>query len=231
MSTALPWLVIVGAGGHGRELLDVVEAMNAARPAYEFLGFVDDGSFDPDRLARRGTAHLGGLEVLAEINAEYVLGLGSPSARRTVDAAAAGWGRRAATLVHPRANVGSDVVLGPGTVVTALASLTTHIRTGRHVHLNIGSTVAHDCRFGDYVTLAPGAHISGSVTLHDDVTIGTGAVVIQGLTIGRGTTVGAGAAVVRDLPSDVVAVGVPAKPHSAARYASVPDGGVHRVAD
>ena len=46
-------LVIVGAGGHGRETLDIVEAINAVKPTWEFAGFVDDGKIIADRLERR----------------------------------------------------------------------------------------------------------------------------------------------------------------------------------
>ncbi len=215
MGHAPTTLVVVGAGGHGRELIDVVEAVNAVCPTYELLGVLDDNEPDPDRLRRRGVRHLGPVRLLAEIDAAYVIGVGAPAVRRAVDSMATNWRRRAATLVHPRAVIGRDVLLGPGSVVCALASITTNVRTGRHVHLNIGATVAHDCQLGNYVTLSPGAHVSGTVTLEDDVTIGTGATVIQGLTVGIGTTVGAGAAVVRSLPAGVVAVGVPARPRAA----------------
>lgn len=205
-------LVVVGAGGHGRELLDVVEAVNAVRPSYRLLGVLDDGTPDPDLLAACGVRHLGPVRLLAELDAEYVVGIGSPRARRAIDLAATEWGRRPAVLVHPRAVVGRNVTLGPGTVICALASVTTNVRTGRHVHLNIAATVAHDCRLGDYVTLAPGARLSGAVTIGDQATVGTGAVVAQGLRIGEWTIVGAGAVVVRELPAEVVAVGVPARP-------------------
>jgi hypothetical protein len=51
-------LVIVGAGGHGRETLDVVEAINDRSQRWRFLGFIDDGTVDAERLARRGAPHL-----------------------------------------------------------------------------------------------------------------------------------------------------------------------------
>lgn len=205
-------LVVVGGGGHGRELLELVEAVNEAQPRYRLLGVLDDAMPDADLLAAFGTRHLGPVHLLRELDAEYAIGVGSPDVRAAIDSAATGWGCDPATLVHPSAVVGGGVVLGPGAVVCALASITTNVRTGRHAHLNIAATVAHDCRLGDYATLAPGARLSGAVTLGDRVTVGTGAVVIQGLRIGAGTTVGAGAVVVRDLPAEVVAVGVPARP-------------------
>jgi sugar O-acyltransferase (sialic acid O-acetyltransferase NeuD family) len=205
-------LVVVGAGGFGREVLDVVEAMNAIAPTFEFAGFLDDGHVETQLLARRNAHHLGGIGLLRDLDAEYVIGIGNGVVRRRIDEAASGWGRTAAVLIHPAATVGSDVRIGQGTVVAAGVRITTNIDLGRHVHLNLNSTVGHDAVVGDYVTVNPGATVSGNVVLEDGVNLGTGCAVIQGRTIGAGTVVGAGAVVVSDLPPGVTAVGVPAKP-------------------
>lgn len=207
-------LVVVGAGGHGREALDVVEAINRRRPTFELLEVIDDHGDEHGLLARRGIAVVGATALLAETEACYVIGVGSPEGRRKVDALATAAGLEPATLIHPTAVLGSDLRIGPGFVAAAHAQVTTNVTTGRHVHLNIGATVSHDCILGDYVTLSPGCHVSGNVRLGDAVTLGVGAVVRQGITIGAGTFVGAGAVVVDDLPPDVTAVGVPARPRA-----------------
>lgn len=204
-------LVIVGAGGHGREVLDVIEAMNADEAVYEFLGFLDDGPVDDALLGRRNVAVIGLVADLATADAEYLVAVGSPSVRRRIDAMASALGVPAAVAVHPAATVGSDVELGPGSVLNAGARLTTNVVLGRHVHLNVNATVSHDCRLGDYVTLNPGARACGNVTLGEGVTLGAGATVIHGRAVGAWTTVGAGAVVVRDLAAHVTAVGVPAR--------------------
>lgn len=212
--TSIPQrLVVVGAGGHGRELLDIIEAINAARPGtWEVLGFVDDGEPDRDLLTRLATTFLGPLEVLAGLEANYVIGVGSGSARKLIDQQLISADLEAASLVHPAALVGSDTAWEPGFVLCGHGSVTTNVRLGRHCHLNRMATIGHDCRIGSYVTINPGSTVSGNVTLGDGVTIGTGASVIQGVTIGAGTTVGAGATVISDLPAGVTAVGVPARP-------------------
>ena len=204
--------MIVGAGGHGREVLDVVEAMNQRESAFEVLGFLDDTSDGGDVLARRGVGVVGTVADLASTRADYLVAIGSPEVRRRVDSIATQWGLRAAIVVHPSATIGSDIVLGPGAVVTAGVRLTTNVRLGRHVHLNVNATVSHDCRIDDYVTLNPGARACGNVTLREGVTLGAGATVIPGRTVGAWTVVGAGAVVVHDLPARVTAVGVPARP-------------------
>ena len=207
-------LVIVGAGGFGRELLDVVKASNAAGDSdFEVLGILDDGSPDLERLNRIGTSLLGPSEAAADLPAgtRFVIGIGSAAARGELDRRMTEAGLEAAVVVHPRATIGADVHLGGGTVVCAGAVLTTNIRTGRHCHININATIGHDCVLGDRVTVMPGASVSGDVVLADDVMVGTGACIIQGLTVGHGAVVGAGAAVVRSVAGGAVVKGVPAR--------------------
>lgn len=204
-------LVIVGAGGHGREVLDIVEAINAIEVRWAFMGFLDDGVPNHATLQRRTARLIGPLSVLAGLKTDYVVGIGEGAVRRKIDHLADDLGLAAAVLVHPSATLGADVVLAPGAVLAAGARVTTNVRLGRHTHLNVSSVVSHDCRLGDYVTLSPGSLVNGSVTLHDEVMLGTGAVVTPGRTIGRRTWVGAGAVVVDDLPEDCVARGVPAR--------------------
>jgi sugar O-acyltransferase (sialic acid O-acetyltransferase NeuD family) len=206
-------LVIIGAGGFGREVLDIVEGLGGG--AYKFLGFLDDGTPDERLLVARSVRHLGPLSSLADIDADYVVAVANPDARRRIDAFADGLGRRAPVLVHPSAYVGSLVTLGPGTVVCAHASLTTNISVGRHGHININVTIGHDVVLDDYVTVLPGSNVSGNVRLDAGVTLGTNSSVIQGCRVGAGATVGAGAAVVRDIEPGVTAVGVPARPRIA----------------
>lgn len=199
-------VVIVGAGGHGREVLQVLRDEGRA----EFLGFLDDREPDPDLLSRIDARWLGPVAQLADLpeDVEYVVGIGSGAVRQAIDAQAGD--RGAYTLVHPWASVGPDVALSPGVVVFAFATVTTNIRLGRHVHVGRGCAVGHDSTLEDYVTLFPLSSVSGNVHLKPKVTVGTTASIRQGLRVGDGTTIGSGAAVVTDLPPGVVAVGVPA---------------------
>jgi sugar O-acyltransferase (sialic acid O-acetyltransferase NeuD family) len=208
-------LVIIGAGGFGREVLDVVDAVNGSgpEPDFEFLGFLDDGEPDRDLLDARGVQHLGGVAKLAEFPQEvaYLIGIGNGPIRRQLDEQGRKLGHPSPVLVHPTASRGFDVRLGAGTIVCSHVSLTNNIRIGRHVHLNLNCTVGHDVVLGDYVTVSPLVAISGEVTIEDDVLLGTGAAINQRLRIGRGATLGSGAAAVKDVPAGVVAVGIPAK--------------------
>jgi sugar O-acyltransferase (sialic acid O-acetyltransferase NeuD family) len=216
-------LVIIGAGGFGRDALDVVLAHNRAISAghaafgtapFEMLGFLDDAQPDPEVLAAQGSRHLGGVELLPELaDAWYLVGVADPVARRRLAALAEEAGLRPASAIHPSAVVGSATEILPGTVICPNASVSTRVRLGPHTQLNANCAIGHDSCLEGYVTIYPGAAVSGAVTLGVGVQIGTGAVVLQGLHVGAGTFVGAGAAVIADLPAGVVAVGVPAQTH------------------
>ncbi|MBF9130872.1 acetyltransferase [Plantactinospora sp. S1510] len=211
-------VVLVGCGGHGREALDIIRAINASSPAgprWRVLGFVDDRPSEANhkRLQRLAVPYLGTVEWLREAGpgTHVVLGLGDPRVRRTVARRIDGYGLPAASLVHPAAVVGPDTVSGDGLVVFAGARVTTNVTLGRHVHLNQNSTVAHDCVLADYVSVNPLAAVSGECRLQAGVLIGAGAVVLQGLRVGADATVGASACVVRDVPAGAVVKGVPAR--------------------
>lgn len=204
-------LVIVGAGGHAREIADVVHACVDAGEDLALRGFVDDDAkTHGSRLC--GVPVLGGLDWLqGHPNVEVIIGVGAPKTKQAIAQALADRPNRYRTLVHPRAELTRWVKLGEGVVITAGCVITNEIELGDHVHLNRLSTVGHDCRVGDFTHLAPGAVLSGNVKVGVGCDIGTNACVIQNVTIGEWTTVGAGAAVIRDLPDHVTAVGVPAR--------------------
>ena len=150
-------LVIVGAGGHGRETLDIVEAINAVEPTWEFAGFVDDGEIIADRLERRRSfAAWHDRDHSPTPTRTMSSASAHPQLRAKLDEQLTAWGRNAATLIHPAATVASDNRIGDGVLLAAGARVTTNVTLGRHVHLNVNAVVSHDCVIGDYTTLSPG---------------------------------------------------------------------------
>lgn len=209
-------LVIVGCGGHGREVYGIVQAVNEAfGEPWKVLGFVDDAPSDVNltRLDRLEVPFLGTVAQLAgmPVDARYVIGIGDPRVRARIAEKVGPKRAPAAPLVHPTASVGCDNHLGDGVVLFPGARVTTNVRLGRHVHVNQNATVGHDSVLDDCVSVNPLAAVSGDCHLEEAVLIGTTAAVLQGLSVGTGATVGAGACVVRPVPARAVVKGVPAR--------------------
>ena len=214
---ALTDVVVVGAGGFGREVLDVIEAANAAGAGLRVLGVVDDAPSDVnlDRLVARGYVHLGPIDtVVAGSVGAYVLGVGGPAAKRAIAELfdSAGW--TPVTVVHPAAVVSPTARIGAGSIVCGGVQLSTNSELGRHVHLNPNTTIGHDAVVGNFASVNPGAIVSGEVRVGDGTLIGAGAVVLQGLDVGAGAVVGASACVTRPVAARATVVGVPARSRS-----------------
>jgi sugar O-acyltransferase (sialic acid O-acetyltransferase NeuD family) len=204
-------LVILGVGGFGREVHELVEDINQWVPTFDVLGFLDG---NPDTHG----SHIHGLPVLGYIEwlernpgTAVALGIGSPATKARLVSEIRDVGAMFPTLVHPKALVGRRTSIGEGTVICAGTIVTTDLSIGAFNTININVTIGHDAKLGDFATVAPGVHISGHVEIGEGTDLGTGSTIIQGITIGAWSVVGAGASVVKPLPANVTAVGVPAR--------------------
>jgi len=203
-------VVIIGSGGCGREVCWVF-LENAKE--WNFLGFVDDNP------ALQGSSlcdlpvlgDFGWLERNGRKNFRVVCAVGNPHVRKQLVQRAAALGLTFATVLHPSVHPSRWVEIGPGSVICAGTILTTHVKIGAHVILNLACTVSHDSIIGAYCNINPGCHISGTVHIGDGVELGTGAVIIQNKSVGEWSTIGAGAVVTTDIPAFVTAVGIPCR--------------------
>ncbi|ABQ28230.1 acetyltransferase [Geotalea uraniireducens] len=204
-------VVILGAGGHARVLL---EALRSA--SRQVAGIVDA---DPARIGETvmGVLVIGTDEKVFDFRTneiELVNGIGSVAStakRVELFAAFKAHGYRFATVVHPSAVIASDAELAEGAQIMAGAVIQAGASIGMNSIVNTRAAVDHDCRIGAGVHIAPGVTLSGDVRVDDDVHIGTGATVIQGVHISGKSVVGAGSVVLRDVPGGVTVYGVPAR--------------------
>lgn len=192
-------LRIIGAGGHGRVLADIAQAMGYTDIAFldaEFPDFARSGAWDVV-----GTpADLG--------DQDYALGIGDNQTRmRLLDTMSGD----PVTLIHPSATVSPHAQIGAGSVICAGVILGPFARLGRGCIINTGASVDHDCTLEDGVHLSPGVVLGGGVTVGARTWVGIGAAVREYKSIGADTMIGAGAAVVTDIPNGARFGGVPAK--------------------
>lgn len=205
-------LVIFGAGGFGREVLQLIRDINAEKSRFEILGFLDDRDslWDSDR---NGVPVLGGISWLESQSRApaLIVGVGTPKDKARI----VGRVRRSVSnfpvLVHPTVVRSKYIEYGTGVIVTAGNILTVDIRLGEFSTLHVACTLGHDDWIGAYANVSPGVRISGNVSIGVGCDIGTSSALVQGVSIGDWSIVGAGAVVTTSLPANCTAVGVPAK--------------------
>ena len=104
-----------------------------------------------------------------------------------------------------------DVNIGEGSIICAGVIITTNITLGKHTHLNLSTTVGHDCTLGDYLTTAPTSSISGNCVFGQRVYLGTHACVKQKVKICDDVIVGMNSGVIHDINEPGTYVGTPAR--------------------
>ena len=202
-------IVLIGAGGHGKVVLDIVQCQGKHRP----IGFLDaDARLHGTRIG--GVEVLGGLNLLHKLRSKArgaIVAIGDNRVRQQCAAEARSAGFELATAIHPAAVVAGSATLGSNVVVAAGAIVCTDATVGDSTIINTGASVDHECFLGEAVHVAPGARLAGRVRVEKGAFIGLGAAVIQCLTIGPRAVVGAGAVVIRDVPPAATVVGCPAR--------------------
>jgi sugar O-acyltransferase (sialic acid O-acetyltransferase NeuD family) len=118
---------------------------------------------------------------------------------------------RFVAAIHPSAQVSKGVQIGAGSVIMAGVVINANTTIGEHCLLNTKSSIDHDSVMGDFSSLAPGATLGGRSRVGKFTGVSLGANVINGVTVGENTVIGAGALVLADVPSNVMAYGIPCK--------------------
>jgi sugar O-acyltransferase (sialic acid O-acetyltransferase NeuD family) len=203
-------LSIVGASGHGKVVADIAEQLGF------IIKFYDDAY--PNKTTIAHWPILGSTSDLitsnhknVELFNNVVVAIGNNDIRFQKIKQLQDKGFNLITLIHPSALVSRYAEIENGTVIFPRAVINAFARIGLGAIINTGSIVEHDCIVGDYAHISPNASLSGGVEVGSKCWIGVGSQVKQLVKIGNNTIIGAGSTVLSDIPSDVTAVGSPAK--------------------
>ncbi|MEM7790574.1 MAG: acetyltransferase [Verrucomicrobiota bacterium] len=207
-------LIIVGAGGFGREIYAWAGSHPDANKEWKICGFLDD-----NRSALKNLQYqvpiIGTVEGHKPSPDEvYVCAIGDPLAKRRVCELLLTKSARFIRLVHPSAVIGNNVSLGIGVVICPLAVLTVDIEIGDFVLINCQTSAGHDSRIESWATISAHCDLTSGTRVGDSAFLGSGASIIPGKSVGKNAVVGAGSVVIRSVPDGVKVFGNPARQFS-----------------
>ncbi|MGB8451412.1 MAG: acetyltransferase [Anaerocolumna sp.] len=206
-------IVIIGAGGFGKEVAQLIKEINQNKKTWNLLGFIDETAVKQGLLIN-DTAVLGGFDWFEKSPRKKiwtVCALGNPRDKFNLIKKASAYHVNYATIIHPDAKINKYSELGFGCIICCNSFISVNTKIGNHVCINPGCGIGHDTAIEDYASLYWNVTLSGNVCIHEGCEIGSKAIVIQKKTVGKWSIIGAGAVIIRDLPENCTAVGVPGR--------------------
>ncbi|MFV2047197.1 acetyltransferase [Metabacillus litoralis] len=202
-------IIIIGHGGHSKVVTDIVHATKGLH----MIGYLDNKYEKVQVMNHVIYAPLHAVHDLKKKIGEikFVIAIGDNKIRKMIVEKLKITEKEFITVIHPTSVVSPSAKVGSGTVVMPNTIINADTIIGNHCILNSGSIVEHDGTIEDFVHICPNSTIAGTVTIGEGCMVGSGATIIPNKKIGEWTTIGAGATVTKDLPSNCLAVGTPAK--------------------
>ena len=203
-------IIIVGAGGCGREVANWIEDINQVKETWNILGFIDDNLNALDGVSCKYSIIGTISEHEPRRNVKYAMGIANPQAKKTVASILLGKGAQFASIIHPSTHIYTEYPLGVGLVTYPNSKIATGCRIGDFVTLQ-STILGHDAQLENYVTVSSSCGITGGVKLRESCFIADHACVAVGLEIGAGAYVGIGSVVIRNVPEHTRVFGNPAR--------------------
>ena len=213
-------LVLIGAGGCMRELLWQIEELNDKELVWNVIGYVDKQPYQSGNTFDISVGdiycpYLGDDEYLLSFQqaTNVAISVGEPELRKKIAQKLMNNSKlKFPNLIMGDTRICQDMKIGQGCIVSMGCRVSTNVVLGDFVFLNIDSLICHDGKVGNFSTLSPNVKIAGRVTIGNECMIGLGSKVKQEVTIGDRVIAGAGSVIVKDIESDCIVAGIPAKP-------------------
>lgn len=199
-------LAIIGGGGHGKVVGDIAKQLGWT------IHFFDAAYPEVTHCGKWPV--IGTSDNLAFLKNDYdalFVAIGKNNTRYNCQKKFKSLGFNIATLISPKANVSGSAIIGEGTLIVANACINVDTIIGEGVIINTGANIDHDCQIDNFSHISPGVNLAGGVNVGICTWVGIGSSVIQQVNIAENVIIGAGSTVIRNIPTNVTAVGCPAK--------------------
>lgn len=204
-------LVIIGAGGFGREMFAAAREAVGYGENFRIKGFLDGNPSALDGFS--GYPPIIGTPETYDIAEDdvFITALGNIAARRRCAGMIEERGGRFISVVHRSASLGPNVTVGDGSFIAHNVVLTADVKVGRHSCVFHGTVIGHDTELADYTHVYSLVSVGGGVLIGEGASVFPGARIVPRVEVGAGATVGIGSAVVRDVSPGTTVFGVPAE--------------------
>lgn len=205
-------LVIIAAGGCGREVLQIAKDINKTSLTWNIKGFLDD---NPKSLSGK----ICDIDVICSIddyvieeNDKFICCIGNSAVRKSVTEKMKARGAKFATIIHPNATIADSCTIGEGAIIYPYALISDNAVIGDGTIINMYSSVAHDSTLGEYCTISAHCDITGMCTLGDRVFMGTTSHMVPRTKIGNNAYICAGSTIMTRVMDGRKMMGCPARP-------------------
>lgn len=201
-------LLIVGAGGLGKEVVDLI--LNLDR--FEIAGFLDDDPYKKNTMINQipVMGDLGQLDKHRAIK-HLIIAIANPAIKKRIAHIAGKIGFQFPNLIHPSVVFGSSVSLGQGNIICAGSIVSTEVCLQSFITINPQCGIGHESTLHSYSTLYWGVHLGGNTIIGESCELGTHSCVLQGLQLADNVVLGAGAVTVKNIKEPATYVGIPAR--------------------
>ena len=206
-------IVLIGAGGFGREVAAMIELLNERDLRYNLLGYLDDGDRFHEGMMINNVPWLGKKEWILEHKEDVfcTCTIGNPHMKAVIQREFTALGVQFESIILDSVYIAPYTEIGKGCVLYGSVAISVNCRIGDGVLMNRGVNVGHDTVIGDYTTIMPMTGISGNCRIGSEVRIGGHAFFIPGRKVGDGAVVAAGSTVFSNVKAGTTVLGNPAK--------------------
>jgi sugar O-acyltransferase (sialic acid O-acetyltransferase NeuD family) len=205
-------MLIVGAKGFAKEVLEVLYQNEYKKD----IAFYDDVNSDVN-----GKLY-GKYQILKnEIEAKdfflkngpvFTIGIGDPNLRARIYQQFNNIGGELTSTISNNSEIGHyDIKIDIGCNILSGVKISNSVSIGKGCIIYYNSIITHNCVIGDFVEISPSVSILGRVEISSHTHIGANATILPDIKIGKNSVIGAGSVVTKDVPDNVMVIGMPAK--------------------
>lgn len=203
-------MVIIGAGGFAKELIQVLISDKYAYNEKNMF-FFDDINDIAGELFNRFTMLTSTEQVkqiFQNISPDFCLGIGSPKGRYTLCKKFGDIGGKVKTIIAPNTTIGTfGMEIGEGVTIMNRTTVSNAVKVGKCALINVNVMIGHDSIIGDYCDISPGVIITGHSKVGKYVQLGSGSIILPGVKIGQNSIISAGSVISQDVPENSKVVG------------------------